>query len=154
MSSQRSTSPTTIRHSGRCLIRGKIRRVWRERSLSLTDAGTLRYYDTDTHQKYTLHVQSARILDPTTFRDLHVGLPISTYGFVMHASRMDREARDFLCAVPTLEEAQMWVVALQWASRQNPSYLSTSSLDDFHTVERQEVIESQRSMSQSVESIS
>jgi hypothetical protein len=96
--------------------------------------------------KCTLLIKSARIIDITTFRDMHVGLPRGTFGFVIcglrhlvlpgrrHAasdacvgvggggggssSSMEPAAdeRDFLCAVPTLEEAQSWVVALQWAS--------------------------------------
>ena len=32
------------------------------------------------------------------------------------STAVDVLIRDYLCAVPTLEEAQMWVVALQWAA--------------------------------------
>ena len=32
------------------------------------------------------------------------------------STAIDVPIRDYLCAVPTLEEAQMWVVALQWAA--------------------------------------
>jgi len=78
--------------------------------------------------KCTLQVYHARIIDVTTFRDLHVGLPKGTYGFVFHGQRHVHPdilachppehvtPRDFLCAVGTLEEAQSWVVALQWAA--------------------------------------
>jgi hypothetical protein len=156
-------------------------------------------------------VNGARILDVTTIRDLHTGLPRGTYGFVVRGQRhplpsssssssslqpqqqhqasqistvdktnplqsitkskshdgmtdsfvfadeeeevvartggtvQDSNApaapaaaaaaaammvpiRDYLCAVPTLEEAQMWVVALQWAaSIQNPHYSDEES---------------------------
>ena len=148
--------------------------------------------------KYTLIVTGARILDVTTIRDLHTGLPRGTFGFVVRGQRhlsvssttvsltvssppttipstmtvsnktnvtssssqdgttgsmtdsfvlaedeeeLGRQGggipvpgtqdsssaaaivpiRDYLCAVSTLEEAQMWVVALQWAaSMQQP----------------------------------
>lgn len=100
--------------------------------------------------KYTLQISHARILDVTTLRDMHVGLPRGTFGFtfrgqrLLHLEQQQRaaaaanasasslmgvedknsknvtpvtlEPRDFLCAVTTLEEAQMWVVALQWAA--------------------------------------
>eukprot|EP00545_Synedropsis_sp_CCMP1620_P000304 CAMPEP_0119010850 /NCGR_PEP_ID=MMETSP1176-20130426/5288_1 /TAXON_ID=265551 /ORGANISM="Synedropsis recta cf, Strain CCMP1620" /LENGTH=941 /DNA_ID=CAMNT_0006963591 /DNA_START=80 /DNA_END=2905 /DNA_ORIENTATION=- len=84
--------------------------------------------------KCTLQVYRARIIDVTTLRDVHVGLPHGTFGFLFHARRLlyhddnpivvctpdsqkaNQPARDFLCAVSTLEEAQSWVVALQWAS--------------------------------------
>ena len=144
--------------------------------------------------KYTLLVTGARILDVTTIRDLHTGLPRGTFGFVVRGQRMaasvgsggvrngsgvgdsvdsdiggtpapppptsisntstnqdvmtdsfvlaeddDHDTvtrntttptttntptvpiRDYLCAVPTLEEAQMWVVALQWAASIGPT---------------------------------
>ena len=128
-----------IRHSGRANIRGKIRRIWRPRYLELMDNGLVRYYECDEDEingrdrehinmipKCTLQVYRARIIDVTTLRDVHVGLPRSTYGFVFHARRLffddicvgadSNEARDFFCHVPTLVEAQSWVVALQWAS--------------------------------------
>ena len=128
-----------IRHSGRAHIRGKIRRIWRPRYLELMDNGLVRYYECDEEEvaardrehinmipKCTLQVFRARIIDVTTLRDVHVGLPRGTYGFLFHARRLvfddlcingdPNESRDFLCHVPTLEEAQSWVVALQWAS--------------------------------------
>ena len=85
--------------------------------------------------KYTLQISHARILDVTTLRDMHVGLPRGSFGFIFRGQRLKRspqsaaaaadvealplevpEPRDFLCAVSTLEDAQMWVVALQWAA--------------------------------------
>jgi hypothetical protein len=160
------------------------------------------HHPQDALPKYTLQIFHARILDVTTFRDMHVGLPRGAFGFVFRgqrlvhlemqeyaqqqfqsalqsvhehhgtniqmlsstaslsslvipsptasssslglasmsacqpsagsssaaaaaaagasgvvdASGMVKEARDFLCAVSSLEEAQMWVVALQWAA--------------------------------------
>jgi hypothetical protein len=71
---------------------------------------------------------------------MHVGLPTSTYGFMFRGQRLlssdteslqcspdpvQHEQRDFLCAVATLEEAQMWVVALQWAATRNVTHLTT-----------------------------
>lgn len=128
--------------------------------------------------RYTLRVFSARILDATTLRDMHVGLPQGSFGFVFRGQRLmhleeqssehgwndvdehdpgktilgssfgssspstvplssllmnptqctpqPQEQRDFLCAVSTLEEAQMWVIALQWAAQQ-----SSSSVEPF-----------------------
>ena len=121
---------TMIRHSGRALIRGKIRRVWRPRFLQLCDNGLVRYYECTSEQnilKCTLVIYSARIIDVTTLRDVHVGLPMGMFGFVFHGKRYTSndynmectaetvQPRDFLCAVTTLEEAQCWVVALNWA---------------------------------------
>jgi Protein ENHANCED DISEASE RESISTANCE 2, C-terminal len=142
--------------------------------------------------KYTLQIFHARILDATTFRDMHVGLPRGAFGFVFRGQRLVhlelqeyahqqfqsmvhqyaehgglsasaespslslssptsssttlglaasmsacqpsssdaaaatgggvvKEARDYLCAVSSLEEAQMWVVALQWAAANTKS---------------------------------
>jgi hypothetical protein len=135
-----------IRHSGRALIRGKIRRVWRPRYLELCDNGLVRYYElledasstsgnnNVVQPKCTLVIYHARIIDVTTLRDMHVGLPMGSYGFVFHGanyqmgmqstsstdnchpSELKATTRDFLCAVDTLEEAQSWVVALQWAA--------------------------------------
>ena len=231
-----------IRHSGRAQVRGKIRRVWRPRYLELWGDGSgtstggcvattdavVRYYELPPDSdpgvedslhlhltpKYMLKVYAARILDVTTLRDMHVGLPQGSYGFVFRGQRLvhleekeelppttttttrtapavvvvtpprqhsqqhrregndpdgtsvaeedeanatvedlltarrtnasalsssttavsslllnnlqcggggpegGHEPRDFLCAVQTLEEAQMWVVALQWAAEQ------------------------------------
>ena len=135
--------------------------------------------------KYTLRIYHARILDVTTLRDMHCGLPQGTYGFVFRGQRLSlpqsshqpflpkkesllyqipspssanttntmstvkkstlsslttgmqscsgsapnaqtpplEDPRDFLCAVNTLEDAQSWVVALQWAAQQNPTRL-------------------------------
>lgn len=141
-----------IRHQGAADVRGKIRRVWRPRYLQVYDNALVRYYelpegslDHDSEPalipKYTLAIYAARILDVTTLRDMHVGLPRGTFGFLFRGQRLVhleysalsaiacrqeavKEQRDFLCAVGSLEEAQMWVVALQWASR----HYSTSSL--------------------------
>ena len=77
--------------------------------------------------KCTLQVLQVRIIDVTTLRDMHVGLPRGTFGFCLSGIRqlvMESDCkpepshleRDFLCAVGTLEEAQSWVVALQWAA--------------------------------------
>jgi hypothetical protein len=86
--------------------------------------------------KYTLRIYYARMLDVTTFRDMHTGLPNGCYGFLFRGQRLthleqttatttlncqpsspsEQEQRDILCAVSTLEAAQMWCVALQWAS--------------------------------------
>ncbi|GAX09730.1 hypothetical protein FisN_19Lh200 [Fistulifera solaris] len=133
-----------IRHSGRAHVRGKIRRVWRPRYLEVWDNGLVRYYEENGSgcrvPRYTLILFQARILDATTFRDMHVGLPTSTYGFMFRGQRLlssdtetlqcspdpvQHEQRDFLCAVATLEEAQMWVVALQWAATRNVTHLTT-----------------------------
>jgi hypothetical protein len=210
---QRSPSPSPshttstatgpqIRHAGRAHIRGKIRRVWRPRYLELLDQGTVRYYElpataditsgknsdgdhVNMISKYTLAIYHARILDVTTLRDIHVGLPRGSFGFLFRGQRLMhttmesttqtpsntntnaatsplstsasppsqtpppallvpsmsslnvissvsscrqgkeegagvvKEQRDFLCAVSSLEEAQTWVVALQWAATQN-----------------------------------
>mmetsp|Transcript_1316 Transcript_1316/g.3339 ORF Transcript_1316/g.3339 Transcript_1316/m.3339 type:complete len:842 (+) Transcript_1316:261-2786(+) len=157
-----------IRHSGRAHIRGKIRRVWRPRYLELCDSGFVRYYElppladitmpeeADWQHinmviKDTLIIHHARIIDVTTLRDLHVGLPRGSYGFLFRGQRVgghlsnnnfevdqntfvdmqhDRVGqscstnsvvkemnppREYFCAVGTLEEAQSWVIALQWA---------------------------------------
>jgi hypothetical protein len=150
-------SPTsrdpTIRHAGRAHIRGRIRRVWRPRYLELCDSGMVRYYelpptaditlpsDSDwdhVHMipKDTLVVFYARIIDVTTLRDLHVGLPRGSFGFLFRGQRLVMtqdffftsssthqchppepiQPRDFFCAVSSLEEAQTWVIALQWAA--------------------------------------
>lgn len=178
-----------IRHAGRAHIRGKIRRVWRPRYLELFDRGLVRYYElphtadvglaalsdldhVNMIPKYTLQVHHARILDVTTLRDMHTGLPRGSFGFLFRGQRLVSasnncsqsgpssssssisattaataanttaadvsssadtattqqcrpgaepapEQRDFLCAVSSLEEAQMWVVALQWAATQH-----------------------------------
>jgi hypothetical protein len=143
--------------------------------------------------KYTLAIYSARILDATTIRDMHVGLPRGSFGFLFRGQRLlhmeepnntagtgssnaanamsplassslsqsqqssssqqlsqsqsqshpsqlpplsmsatisscrpqeahVKEQRDFLCAVSSLEEAQTWVVALQWAATQQQQH--------------------------------
>lgn len=176
--SQNSSNNNPIRHAGRALVRGKFRRVWRPRYLEVRDNGLLSYYECPTlgtptggaldvfvetptssddnkQPKCTLWIHHARVIDPTTLRDMHVGLPRGAYGFLFHGHRIDdgwAEAtasmatggeqdllqdglqllsmgqacqggntidatpRDFLCAVDSLEEAQSWVVALQWAA--------------------------------------
>jgi Protein ENHANCED DISEASE RESISTANCE 2, C-terminal len=147
---QQQQQQREIRHSGRCHVRGQIRRVWRPRFLELCDNGLVRYYELPSSSssalsaaaaaavaactddalkipKCTLQVVQARIIDVTTLRDMHVGLPRGTFGFVISGVRQlllepDCKTeqsfleRDFLCAVSTLEEAQSWVVALQWAA--------------------------------------
>lgn len=131
--------------------------------MELTSDGLLKFYDPTTDDdtkslKYTLSVQSARILDSLSIRDMHTGLPRGTYGFLIRGRRIATDeilhtpsfevlpmitredtnspnfstrlkesfvlaeapepqpVRDYLCAVDTLEDAQMWVVALQWAA--------------------------------------
>jgi hypothetical protein len=137
---RRSQSPRdpTIRHAGRAHIRGKIRRIWRPRYLELCDKGLLRYYElpptadvtmpeeADRQHvnmviKDTLVIFHARIIDVMTLRDLHVGLPRGSYGFLFRGQRLyvhdllakkpqETEApREYFCAVSALEEAQMWV---------------------------------------------
>lgn len=130
----------TIRHAGRAHIRGKIRRIWRPRYLELCDKGLLRYYElpptadvtmpeeadwqhVNMVMKDSLLIHHARIIDVTTLRDLHVGLPRGSYGFLFRGQRLfsnetlllmkkqqEPEApREYFCAVSTLEEAQTWV---------------------------------------------
>jgi hypothetical protein len=133
----------TVRHAGRAHIRGKIRRVWRPRYLELLGSGNVRYYelpptadvtlpeDSDWDHvnmipKDTLVIFNARIIDVTTLRDLHVGLPGGSFGFLFRGQRQCTQElmvnpepnppREYFCAVSTLEEAQTWVVVLQWAS--------------------------------------
>lgn len=181
----------TVRHAGRAHVRGKIRRIWRPRYLELLDHGIVQYYEVPEPatlvslsdswhstnnqnndaslmvHKYTLQISHARILDVTTLRDMHVGLPRGTFGFTFRGERLlmqppssssdqqqeqqpqqalessaltdhshsqnatttlQEESRDFLCAVTTLEEAQMWVVALQWAASERWVVESLSEL--------------------------
>ena len=186
-----------IRHAGRAHIRGKIRRVWRPRYLELCANGLVKYYelaptaniaesnDSDwdhVHMipKDTLWIQYARIIDVTTLRDLHVGLPRGAFGFLFQGKRQEdwslsskaafslpssmlgldnttasasatstsmgllacanptkeypllphqSPPREYFCAVATLEEAQTWVVALQWAASQRPLYKRIDSSD-------------------------
>ena len=105
--------------------------------------------------KDTLVVYHARIIDVTTLRDIHVGLPKGCYGFLFRGQRSSffsinnnvvdllpspsssqqndllynnqtPSPRDYFCAVGSLEEAQAWVVALQWAAdicKRNNYYL-------------------------------
>jgi hypothetical protein len=139
----KSPRDPTIRHSGRIHIRGQFRRVWRPRYLELCDSGMVRYYelpptadvtlpeDSDFDHvnmipKDTLVMYHARIIDVTTLRDLHVGLPGGSFGFLFRGQRLlttelmvnpePNPPREYFCAVSTLEEAQTWVVALQWAA--------------------------------------
>jgi hypothetical protein len=137
---RRNQSPRdpTIRHAGRAHIRGKIRRIWRPRYLELCDKGLLRYYELPPTAdvtmpeeadwqhvnmviKDTLVIFHARIIDVTTLRDLHVGLPRGSYGFLFRGQKLcvhdllakkpqETEApREYFCAVSALEEAQTWV---------------------------------------------
>ena len=106
--------------------------------------------------KYTLQISHARILDVTTLRDMHVGLPRGSFGFTFRGQRLrhleqshqqqsvhqdnaeftaDPEPRDFLCAVDTLEDAQMWVVALQWAASER---MVVESVSEFVTPSTQQ----------------
>lgn len=139
----KSPRDPTIRHSGRAHIRGQFRRVWRPRYLELCDTGLVRYYelpptadvtlpeDSDFDHvnmipKDTLLIYHARIIDVTTLRDLHVGLPGGSFGFLFRGQRSlttelmvnpePNPPREYFCAVSTLDEAQTWVVALQWAA--------------------------------------
>ena len=124
-----------IRHAGRVHVRGKIRRIWRPRYLELTAAGLVHYSEVTQDGvhvvwKYTLAVKSARLLD-SVVRDMHVGLPRGMIGFCLEAQRVATntddttatgtgdtaaEWRDVYCAVESLQDAQAWVVALQWAA--------------------------------------
>ena len=149
------------------------------------DSGFIRYYElppladvtmseeADSHHvnmviKDTLIIHHARIIDVTTLRDLHVGLPRGSYGFLFRGQRISggggggiggggnnnnldvgdivgqhysafgdynmqqdvgsqscstkpvgggevNPPREYFCAVSTLEEAQSWVIALQWS---------------------------------------
>ena len=112
--------------------------------------------------KDTLTIHHARIIDVTTLRDLHVGLPRGSFGFLFRGQRVGciphnssnndflftgssisevgqnsfvdlrqdlaaqscstnpvggelNPPREYFCAVSTLEEAQSWVIALQWS---------------------------------------
>jgi Protein ENHANCED DISEASE RESISTANCE 2, C-terminal len=155
----RPTAPSprdpTIRHAGRAHIRGKIRRVWRPRYLELCDSGLVRYYELPPTADVTLpedsdwdHVNMipkdalviyhARIIDVTTLRDLHVGLPKGSYGFLFRGQRQSplellqqgpnvEPPREYFCAVSTLEEAQTWVIVLQWAASLETHRRSSSS---------------------------
>jgi len=93
--------------------------------------------------KATIFVRSARLLDPNSLRDMHLGLPKGKYGFIFHGSsifstvNLDNNqnhsmddmcqsrfhfddisdmSRDYLCAVNSLVEAETWVKELMWAS--------------------------------------
>jgi len=148
----------TIRHAGRAHIRGKIRRVWRPRYLELCDSGLVRYYELPPTADVTLpeasdwdHVNMipkdslviyhARIIDVTTLRDLHVGLPKGSYGFLFRGQRqtsldllqgpsLPESPREYFCAVSTLEEAQTWVIVLQWAASLVETQLRRSMSND------------------------
>jgi hypothetical protein len=134
----KSPRDPTIRHAGRVHIRGKIRRCWRPRYLELDEKGLVRYYELPSTAdvtmpeeadwqhvnmviKDTLIIHHARIIDVTTLRDLHVGLPRGSYGFLFRGQRLSLDdllptkiqepdtPREYFCAVSTLEEAQTWV---------------------------------------------
>jgi hypothetical protein len=98
----------TICQAGRAHIRGKICRVWRPRYLELCASGLVRYYelpptadvtlpeDSDLDHvhmipKDTLHIYHARIIDVTTLRDLHVGLPRGSFGFLFRGQRQQQQ---------------------------------------------------------------
>ena len=138
-------------------------------TLELCDNGLVKYYELTedqphhqqtTHPKCTIAVIHARIIDVTTLRDMHVGLPIASFGFVFYGQRLSAAAihhhhhtpdslleachpssgdpnpppRDFLCAVDTLEEAQSWVVALQWASQRIVELSTTTNNNNWSGV--------------------
>ena len=138
---------SSICHSERCLVRGQYRRVWRDRTLSLHENGILDYVEHNNNNnnivKYRLNILEhapPRILDVTTFRDAHVGLPRGMYGFVFPATILGTNcssgsntnttttlSRDFYCAVESLEQAQTWVIALQWAATQTRTAATTTA---------------------------
>ena len=176
----------TIRHSGRCHIRGKIRRIWRPRYLELYDSGLVRYYElpitadvtlpevsdvdhVNMIPKDTLVIYHARIIDVTTLRDLHVGLPGGSFGFLFRGQRQltnelmtnpePNPPREYFCAVSTLEEAQTWVVALQWSAvvcqqqrRINNNSFNSSScsidMSNHHHLQQQQQQQKQRQQQQ------
>lgn len=130
-----------VRHSGRVLVRGRYRRVWRPRRLALLDHGVVQYsYYEEPSSVLVLWINACRILDATTLRDMHVGLPRGAFGFVFLATNGAHEPeREYFCAVSTLEEAQAWVVALQWAADQRgTNYNQTRPMVTTTTVLRQE----------------
>lgn len=160
---KRNQSPRdpAIRHAGRVHIRGKIRRIWRPRYLELCDTGLVRYYELPPTAdvtmpeeadwqhvnmviKDTLIIYNARIIDVTTLRDLHVGLPRGSYGFLFRGQRLytakyvndllsnqePNPPREYFCAVSTLEEAQTWVIALQWAATMCQNHLQETNFQD------------------------
>lgn len=131
--------------------------------------------------KDTLIIHHARIIDVTTLRDLHVGLPRGSFGFLFRGQRVGclphnstsndflftggsigdvsqssfvdlrqdlvgqscstnpvggeaNPPREYFCAVSTLEEAQSWVIALQWsvkACQDTLLRLNSQTEDDF-----------------------
>ncbi|KAL7566135.1 hypothetical protein ACA910_003904 [Epithemia clementina (nom. ined.)] len=129
---------------------------------------------TDWTPKYVLQISHARILDVTTLRDMHVGLPRGSYGFTFRGQRLRHleqqqqqhsilsggsdhheaialpEPRDFLCAVNTLEDAQMWVVALQWAASERMVVESVSEMETLH--QQQQLQQSRPQLTTSISS--
>ena len=82
--------------------------------------------------KSVLIILHARAIDPTSIKDIHVGLPTGKAGFMFSARRKytsapvpldDRTAkesrdaaRDYFCYVSTAEARDAWIVALRWAA--------------------------------------
>ena len=92
--------------------------------------------------KSILIILHARAIDPTSMKDIHVGLPTGKAGFMFRARRKyssasvpldDRTitsrstdgtgvkesrdvARDYFCYVPTAEARDAWIAALRWAA--------------------------------------
>jgi len=101
----------------------------------------------DHRPKAVMTIARARLLDESSIRDMHIGLPQGTYGFVFTGRQIvhsalgddnvenddesnhltssfrngDQEhfsiSRDYLCSVASLEEAKQWVQILNWASK-------------------------------------
>ena len=91
--------------------------------------------------KATMLVLHARAIDPTSMKDLHVGLPAGRFGFMFRGRALSSPttkgspalldadadgggvqessrdaARDYFCYVNTAEEGDAWIVALRWAA--------------------------------------
>lgn len=91
--------------------------------------------------KATMLVLHARAIDPTSMKDLHIGLPAGRFGFMFRGrallspttkgtpALLDADAgvvgvqessrdvaRDYFCCVNTAEEGDAWIVALRWAA--------------------------------------
>lgn len=111
----------------------------RERSLK-----ELPHHIHDHRPKAIMTIVCARLIDEKSIRDMHIGLPQGTYGFVFTAkqflnapssddnaenfdeshhfnSSLDHDhfsiSRDYLCSVSSLEEAKKWVKILNWARK-------------------------------------
>lgn len=100
----------------------------------------------DHRPKAIMTIVCARLIDEKSIRDMNVGLPQGTYGFVFtgrkvlnaalgdntehfdeshHFSKILKNgeqdhfstSRDYLCSVASLDEAEKWVKVLKWASK-------------------------------------